>query len=201
MEAVTGMSRAIKVLDRTVDKYMKGKRRPGSRYWRAECHRSAQVAAAALQLLFPQVGVQVRRVELAAYMVGGERMAHIGWSGDTRVIEGHYPMHFAVQVGEDLYDATAFWQLRNMQTPLALPEEPYCHVPGAMPLLEDPKAAGLHGFLWMSNDECRRVRGLRFGYLLRSDPLPPEMEAHLISPQQARADAIAIANQFSARFR
>jgi hypothetical protein len=109
--------------DRAMDLYM-STRYGGDDAWRAACHKAAKIAAAPLQEILPSVPVKAVLVELMAYMDGGTRLAHIGWRNDPQTIQGFFPMHWAVQIGDDLYDP-CFWQLRNTKTPLRLPAEPY----------------------------------------------------------------------------
>lgn len=167
--------------DRILDLYMRAVPGWGGTAWRGSCHRSAKVAAAALNVLFPSVEVRVRRVELIALMAGATSFAHLGWKGDTRVLDGMFPMHWAVEVDGGLYDPT-FWQLNQAKTPLDLPERPFCYAPGLVRNMEDRRGVDGEGFAWIGNDAAP---GLRIGYCLRDDPLPAAITAALISDDEA----------------
>lgn len=154
----------------------------GNNAWRGTCHRAAKIAAAALKEIFPNKLVQAVRVELLAYMDGGKSYAHFGWKGDSRVIEGQYPMHWAVRLGEDLYDPT-FWQLRKGQMALRLPATPYFFAKDWFQFARSGQMTDADGVTWVSDGAKPK---LNVGYVVRDDELPPEVVACLMPDDVAR---------------
>lgn len=149
--------------------------------WRSACHRAAKVAAAALTELYPEVAVRAVRVELLAHMDGGASYAHFGGRED-REREGQFPMHWAVQIGDDLYDPT-FWQLRTVRTPLTLPSTPYFFAEQWFDFARSGRGTDADGVTWVHDGA---EPGLKVGYLVRNDDLPPHVSPYLMPDDQAR---------------
>jgi len=162
--------------------------------WRVACHKAAKIAAAALAEIVPSVPVRAVLVELLAYMDGGTSFAHIGWRDDPLTVPGSFPMHWAVQIGDDLYDP-CFWQLRNMKTPLRLPPEPYFFVKDWFAVARSGCATDAEGVTWCRDQE---VPGLNVGYLARSDELPSRVRAQLMTRDAVRAHAGLVRDAFAA---
>jgi hypothetical protein len=156
--------------------------------WRTMCHQSAKIAAKSLQLLLPNIKIEMKRVELVAWMEGGKSFVHIGWLQDENIIEGKMPAHFAVIVGNSLYDPT-FYQLRLCKTPLDLPEENYFYYPDYFKLPKDE-----NGFRWVHD---KRPSGmLHVAYMLQPAPLnlSEEDKKGLLSDNLAKKHANKIAD-------
>ena len=174
----------IAQFDRAMDLYMSA-RFGGNNAWRIACHRAAKIAAEALSWMFPGTPAKAVLVELVACMDGGTSYAHFGWRNDPRVIPGSYPMHWAVQIGDDLYDP-CFWQLRKSNTPLQLPAEPYFFVEGWFERMRHGFATDVDGFTWCRDSD---TPGLNVGYLVRSDELPSHIRAQLMTRDAVRVHA------------
>lgn len=170
--------------DRAMDLHMSS-RFGGNNAWRGACHRAAKIAAVALERTLPSVEVKAVLVELVAYMDGGTRFVHIGWRDDPQTIPGSFPMHWAVQIGDDLYDP-CFWQLKNMKTPLRLPAEPYFHAPDWFAQARSGCATDAEGVTWCIDSGSS---GLNIGYLVRSDELPSRVRAQLMNRDTVHAHA------------
>jgi hypothetical protein len=153
--------------------------------WRTMCHQSAKIASRSLQLLFPNIKIKMRRVELIAWMEGGKSFVHIGWLEDPNKIEGKMPAHFAVEVGKGLYDPT-FYQLRLCKTPLDLPEDSYFYYSEFAKLNMDK-----NGFRWFHGNRPSGV--LHIGYMFQDALLPKEELTHLLSDGEARKHGEKIA--------
>jgi len=183
----------IAQFDRAMDLYMSA-RFGGDNAWRGACHRAAKIAAVALEGILPSVPVKAVLVELVAYMDGGTSFVHIGWRDDRQIIPSSFPMHWAVQVGDDLYDP-CFWQLRNMKTPLRLPAEPYFHAPDWFERARCGSATDDQGVTWCIDGDSPR---LNVGYLVRSDELPSRIRAQLMNRDTVRAHAGRVRAAYSA---
>jgi len=174
----------IAQFDRAMDLYMSA-RFGGDNAWRVACHRAAKIAGAALEGILPSVPVKAVLVELVAYMDGGTSFVHIGWRNDPHKIPGAYPMHWAVQIGDDLYDP-CLWQLRNMKTPLRLPATPYFHAPDWFARARSGEATDAEGVTWCIDSGSP---GLNVGYLVRDDGLPSGVRAQLMNRDTVRVHA------------
>lgn len=153
--------------------------------WRSTCHRAAKVAAAALSEMFPSEHVQAIRVELLAYMEQGTRFAHVGWRGDERAVKGQYPMHWAVRIGDDLYDP-CFWQLQSVSTPLRLPSTPFFFAEGWFEFAKSGRGTDAAGVTWVVDGGAP---ALNIGYLVCNEALPDDVVAALMTYDQARLHA------------
>jgi hypothetical protein len=153
--------------------------------WRGTCHRAAKVAAAALCEIFPSEDVQAVRVELLAYMEQGTRFAHVGWRGDERAVKGQYPMHWAVRIGDDLYDP-CLWQLQSVSTPLRLPSTPFFFAEGWFEFAKSGRGTDAGGVTWVVDGGAP---ALNIGYLVCNDALPDDVVAALMTNDQARLHA------------
>ncbi|MGX9221737.1 hypothetical protein ACWV27_25570 (plasmid) [Massilia varians] len=153
--------------------------------WRGTCHRAAKVAAAALRAIYPGEDVQAIRVELLAYMEHGTRFAHIGWRGDERAIQGQYPMHWAVRIGDDLYDP-CFWQLHALSTPLRLPSTPFFFAEGWFEFARSGRGTDAAGVTWVVDGGAP---ALNIGYLVCDEALPDDVVSSLMTDDQARLHA------------
>lgn len=183
----------IAQFDRAMDLYMSA-RFGGDDAWRVACHKAAKIAAAALEGILPSVPVKAVLVELLAYMDDGASFAHIGWRNDPQTIPGSFPMHWAVQIGDDLYDP-CFWQLRNMKTPLRLPAESYFHVPDWFARARRGCATDAEGVTWCIDSGSP---GLNVGYLVRSDELPSRVRAQLMNRDTVHAHASLVRAAYAA---
>lgn len=179
--------------DRAMDLYMSA-RFGGDHAWRGACHKAAKIAAAALEGILPSVPVKAVLVELLAYMDDGTSFAHIGWRNDPEKIPGAMPMHWAVQIGGDLYDP-CFWQLRNMKTPLRLPAAPYFHAPDWFARAHSGCATDAEGVTWCIDSGSP---GLNVGYLVRSDELPSRVRAQLMNRDTVHAHASLVRAAYAA---
>lgn len=177
-------SRTIACFDEALDLYMSAIFGSNNK-WRGACHQSAKIAAAALQEVAPGTRVRAVLVELAAYMDDGKSLVHIGWKNDDRQIEGEFPMHWAVQIGDDLYDP-GFWQLRKSSTPLNLPATPYFFGQGWSQYARSGRSTDSDGMTWV-HDGAKP--GLNVGYLVREDGLPGHIAALLMDDSEARIHA------------
>lgn len=156
--------------------------------WRTRCHQSAKVSTFALRLLYPEVSVELKQVELVALMAGADRFVHIGWAEDPNRIDGKIPAHFATSVGGGLYDPT-FSQLRDVKTPLTLPAEPFFYA--ARFLTDAPvDSDGFHWAAWEHGSGRLRI-GYKVHPELRRE-LPVGM---LMTDQEAEAHAGAVVRQ------
>lgn len=185
---------SIAAFDAALDLYMSSVF-GGNDTWRGACHRSAKVAAAALQEILPGTQVRAVLVELAAYMDDGKSLVHIGWRHDDRLIEGEFPMHWAVQIGEDLYDP-GFWQLRKSSTPLNLPVTPYFFGRGWFPYAQSGRSTDADGMTWV-HDGAKPA--LNVGYLVREDGLPAHIAAALMDDREARMHARMVRIAYNTR--
>ncbi|MFC5511016.1 hypothetical protein ACFPOU_07745 [Massilia jejuensis] len=174
----------IAQFDRAMDLYMSA-RFGGDNAWRVACHRAAKIAAAALAEIVPSVPIKAVLVELLAYMDGGTSFVHIGWRNDPEQIPGSIPMHWAVQIGDDLYDP-CFWQLSTKKTPLRLPREPYFFAPDWFARARSGRATDAEGVTWCVDSGSP---GLNIGYLVRGDELPSRVRAQLMSRDTVRVHA------------
>lgn len=174
----------IAQFDRAMDLYMSA-RFGGDNAWRVACHKAAKIAAAALERILPSVPVKAVLVELVAYMDGGTSFVHIGWRNDPHKIPGAYPMHWAVQIGDDLYDP-CLWQLRNMKTPLRLPATLYFHAPNWFARARSGEATDAEGGTWCIDSGGP---GRNVGYLVRDDGLPSGVRAQLMNRDTVRVHA------------
>jgi hypothetical protein len=177
-------SRSIACFDEALDLYMSAVF-GGDNRWRGACHQSAKIAAAALQELLPDMPVRAVLVELTAYMDDGKSLVHIGWKDDDRQIEGEFPMHWAVQIGDDLYDP-GFWQLRKSTTRLALPNTAYFYAHNWFPYAKSGRGTDADGMTWV-HDGAKP--GLNVGYLVREEGLPGHITALLMDDGEARIHA------------
>lgn len=171
---------AIARFDEAMDLYMSAVF-GGNNAWRSCCHRAARVAVAALKELYPEAAVRAVRVELLAYMDNGTNYAHIGCV-DDRELEGQFPMHWAVQIDDNLYDPT-FWQLRTVRTPLTLPSAPYFFAERWFDFARSGRGTDADVVTWV-HDGAKP--GLNVGYLVRHDELPPYVSPYLMPDEQAR---------------
>ena len=153
--------------------------------WRTMCHQAAKISAKSLQLLFPNIKIKMRRVEVIAWMEGGKSFVHIGWLQDPNKIEGKMPAHFAVEVGKGLYDPT-FYQLRLCKTPLDLPEDPYFYHNEFAKLIADK-----NGFRWFYGNRPSGV--LHIGYMFQNEQIPKEDLSKLLSDGEAKKHAEKVA--------
>jgi hypothetical protein len=165
----------IEKFDKLFEQYMFDFAGPN---WRTMCHQSAKIASKSLQLLFPQIKIKMRRVEVIAWMEGGKSFVHLGWLEDPEKIEGKMPAHFAVEIGKGLYDPT-FYQLRLCKTPLDLPDEPYFYYPKFKDLIKDS-----NGFRWFHGDRPSGI--LHIAYMFQDVPLPKEELEKLLSDKEAK---------------
>lgn len=179
--------------DRAMDLYMSA-RFGGNDAWRVGCHRAAKIAAEALSRIFPGTPVKAILVELLAYMDGGRSFRHIGWKDDDQVIPGSFPMHWAVQIGSDLYDP-CFWQLRKGNTPLQLPAEPYFFAENWFEHARAGLATDADGITWCRDDDAP---GLNIGYLIRKDELSSRVRATLMSRDAVFIHASFVRNAYCA---
>lgn len=177
-------SRSIACFDEALDLYMSAVF-GGNNRWRGACHRAARIAAAALHEILPGTRVRPVLVELAAHMDDGKSLVQIGWKHDHRQIDGEFPMHWAVQIGDDLYDP-GFWQLRKSSTPLNLPSTPYFFGQGWFPYAQSGRGTDADGMTWV-HDGAKP--GLNVGYLVRAEGLPAHIAALLMDDGEARIHA------------
>lgn len=175
---------SIACFDEALDLYMSAVF-GGNDKWRGACHRSAKIAAAALKEILPGTPVRAVLVELAAHMDDGRSLVHIGWKHDDRQIEGQFPMHWAVQIGDDLYDP-GFWQLRKSSTPLALPKTPYFFSQKWFLYAQSGRGTDAEGMTWVHDGA---QPGLNIGYLVREEVLPGHIAALLMDDGEARIHA------------
>jgi hypothetical protein len=157
--------------------------------WRTKCHQAAKISARALQMLFPPQRIELQRVELIATMKDGPGFVHLGCPDDpARPVR--IPAHFAVTIGASVYDPT-FAQLRNVQTHLEMPQEPYFYLQDL--LKAEPKAyQGQEGFKWSSIPASTGL--LLVGYKLQPAPLPDGFESLLMPDGLARRHARRVAD-------
>lgn len=156
--------------------------------WRSMCHQSAKISTLALKTLFPDLSVELKRVELIAMMEGSPRFVHIGWAEDPNRIDGKFPAHFATAVGTGLYDPT-FHQLRNVKTPLTLPDEPFFYA--ARFLTDAPiDRDGVRWAVWPKG-----AARLRIGYKVHSELHADLPAGLLISDRKAQAHAAEVVRQ------
>lgn len=183
----------IAQFDEALDHHMSA-RFGGDNAWRGACYQAAKIAAAALAEIVPSAPVKAVLVELLAHMDGGTSFVHIGWRKDPQKILGAIPMHWAVQIGDDLYDP-CFWQLRRMKTPLRLPVEPYFFEEGWFARARSGCATDVEGVTWCRESD---TPGLNVGYLVRSDELPSRIRAQLMNRDTVRAHASLVRAAYTA---
>ena len=187
-------TRSIACFDEALDLYMSAVF-GGNNQWRNACHRAAKIAAAALQEILPDTPVRAVLVELAAHMDDGRSLVHIGWKHDDRQIEGEFPMHWAAQIGDDLYDP-GFWQLGKSSTPLRLPASPYFFGQNWFSYAQSGRGTDAEGMTWV-HDGAKP--GLNVGYLVREECLPGRITAHLMEDREVRIHARMVRVAYGAR--
>lgn len=181
-------SATVDKFDDALDQYM---RQAVGEMWRTKCHQSAKIAAKALARLYPNLYVEMRRVELIARMEGAPRYVHIGWLHDPHKIDGKAPVHFAVAVGQALYDPT-LGQLHYAKTPLDIPPEAHFFEPS---FFSRPVTAK-DGFRWGS---AQRPLGLlHVGYKMQPAKVPSEVMRDMMSDEEAREHARKVVDIFRA---
>lgn len=179
------------LFDQAMDQHLKQAFGPN---WRSMCHQSAKIASKALRLLAPGLSAELGRVELAGYMQETEpgekrRMVHIGWLNDPRPVQaGDIRAHFAVVMGDGLYDPT-FAQLETRaKTPLDLPV-PYFYSPTLL-----STTVGFEDFHWCMAERPSGM--LCVGYKRQPAPINPADMRYLISDGDAKPHARRVAGAY-----